>query len=362
VNSTDEEASGDGPNLISVLGRTTVFIGAYLYFLGSVYAGSYYQYVGIPQHAIDLPVNTILFNAYYVFAYGIRLHTAASVLFLTGSIVLLLILSRPVSGRAWLYAGTLFTELVLSVMFLGASYRVAIEAGGFYAKEFITQPPYSVCVTLNSEAAAKMPLEFFDGENRNQRCGLHTIIQTSDLLFLFDHAASDGSPSHVYTLHLGDVAMMDASSSAEVKATRKTRAGRLISQPSRPAAPPPPPPPPPPPRIVLRGVHFDSGKSSIREVDKPILDEAAETLKAHPDVKVYVNGYSDDVGTAASSLASSLKMSSRWAESVAAYLEDKGIPSSQLIVRGFGKTNFVDTNKTEDGRAENRRVELVPVD
>jgi outer membrane protein OmpA-like peptidoglycan-associated protein len=47
---------------------------------------------------------------------------------------------------------------------------------------------------------------------------------------------------------------------------------------------------------------------------------------------------------------------------VTAYLEDKGIPSSQLIPQGFGKTHFVATNSTSAGRAQNRRVELVPVD
>jgi outer membrane protein OmpA-like peptidoglycan-associated protein len=42
---------------------------------------------------------------------------------------------------------------------------------------------------------------------------------------------------------------------------------------------------------VLRGVHFDFNKSFVREVDKPVLDEAAETLKGNPNVKVDVNGY-----------------------------------------------------------------------
>jgi OOP family OmpA-OmpF porin len=120
----------------------------------------------------------------------------------------------------------------------------------------------------------------------------------------------------------------------------------------------PPPPPPPPEKIVLRGVHFNFDKYYIRNVDKPVLDEAAETLKANPNVKIYVNGYCDAIG----SVPYNLKLSQRRAESVAAYLEDKGIPASQLIPQGFGKTHFVATNHTAEGRAENRRVELVPVD
>jgi outer membrane protein OmpA-like peptidoglycan-associated protein len=55
-----------------------------------------------------------------------------------------------------------------------------------------------------------------------------------------------------------------------------------------------------------------------------------------------------------------LKLSDRRADSVVSYLEKEGIPSSQLIPHGYGKTNFVATNDTPEGRAENRRVELVP--
>ncbi len=119
-----------------------------------------------------------------------------------------------------------------------------------------------------------------------------------------------------------------------------------------------PPPPPPPQKIILRGVHFDFDKAVIRPVDRPVLDEAAETLKANPNVKVYVNGYCDAIG----GRAYNLRLSQRRSEAVAAYLEDKGIPSSQLIPQGFGKTHFVATNRTAVGRAQNRRVELVPAD
>ena len=89
-----------------------------------------------------------------------------------------------------------------------------------------------------------------------------------------------------------------------------------------------------------------------------MLDEAAETLKSNPTVKVYVNGYCDSIGKR----AYNLKLSQRRSEAVAGYLEDKGIPASQLIPQGFGKTNFVATNRTAEGRAQNRRVELVPAD
>jgi len=129
-----------------------------------------------------------------------------------------------------------------------------------------------------------------------------------------------------------------------------------------PPLPPPPPPPPPPPaapeKIILRGVHFNFNKAVIRSVDRPVLDEAAETLKANPNVKIYVNGYCDAIG----STGYNLRLSQRRADAVTAYLEDRGIPASQLVPQGFGKTNFVATNQTAEGRAQNRRVELVPAD
>jgi OOP family OmpA-OmpF porin len=109
---------------------------------------------------------------------------------------------------------------------------------------------------------------------------------------------------------------------------------------------------------VLRGVHFDFNKSNIRPGDAAILDEAVEILKAHPDVTIYVDGYCDAIG----SEEYNLKLSQRRAESVAKYLEDKGIPTARLIPRGFGKTNFVAPNDTDEGRAQNRRVELVPTE
>jgi OOP family OmpA-OmpF porin len=109
---------------------------------------------------------------------------------------------------------------------------------------------------------------------------------------------------------------------------------------------------------VLRGVHFDFNKSKIRPGDAAILDEAADTLKSHANVTVYVDGYCDAIG----SEEYNLKLSQRRGDAVAEYLEEKGIPASRLIPRGFGKTNFVADNETDEGRAQNRRVELKPTD
>ena len=110
-------------------------------------------------------------------------------------------------------------------------------------------------------------------------------------------------------------------------------------------------------KLVLRGVHFDFDKAKIRPGDAAVLDEAAATLKQNPNVTVNVNGYTDAIGTE----EYNLKLSERRANAVVNYLEQQGIPASQLIPHGYGKTNFVASNDTAEGRAQNRRVELVPV-
>ena len=137
----------------------------------------------------------------------------------------------------------------------------------------------------------------------------------------------------------------------------------LLHKEEKKEAPPPPPPPPPkaepapPPKekIVLRGVNFDFDKATIRPDAKVILDEAAEILKRNPDVKVNVDGYTDSIGTK----EYNQKLSERRAASVADYLGAQGVDRSRLTPRGFGESNPVDSNKTKEGRAKNRRVELL---
>jgi OOP family OmpA-OmpF porin len=123
-------------------------------------------------------------------------------------------------------------------------------------------------------------------------------------------------------------------------------------------APPPPPPPLPPPvkkKIVLRGVHFDFDKATIRSDSVPILREAANTLKENPSVNVIVEGHTDSKGTE----EYNQKLSVRRAQAVKDYLEKLGVAANRMTVRGKGEGQPVASNDTEEGRAENRRVELL---
>jgi outer membrane protein OmpA-like peptidoglycan-associated protein len=122
---------------------------------------------------------------------------------------------------------------------------------------------------------------------------------------------------------------------------------------------PPPPPPPPPPlatrrRIVLRGVNFDFDEASIRPDARVILDEAVATLRAERNIRVSVEGHTDAIG----SDEYNQRLSERRARSVADYLASGGIADERLTTEGFGESHPVASNENEDGRAQNRRVEL----
>ena len=86
-----------------------------------------------------------------------------------------------------------------------------------------------------------------------------------------------------------------------------------------------------------------------------ILDEAVDTLKRNPEVRVEVDGHTDSKGTD----AYNQKLSERRANGVYEYLISHGVPESQITGhKGFGESQPIDTNDTAEGRQRNRRVEL----
>jgi OmpA-OmpF porin, OOP family len=160
-----------------------------------------------------------------------------------------------------------------------------------------------------------------------------------------------------------------------------------------PPAPPPPPPPPPPapppapeppkdsdgdgvidprdkcpdtpagvavdvdgcPRrgtATLQGVTFEFNSAQLTAASHPVLNEVAADLKKYPRLKIEVQGHSDSVGAD----AYNMKLSGQRANSVRDYLISQGVPETQLTSKGFGETQPLEDNKTEEGRAMNRRV------
>ena len=109
--------------------------------------------------------------------------------------------------------------------------------------------------------------------------------------------------------------------------------------------------------ITLSGeVLFVTGKSELLPAAQDQLDQVAKALKDQGEVKpMVVEGYTDSVGSDSSNLI----LSKNRAEAVRAYLVSKGIPSDKITAVGKGKANPVASNDTADGRANNRRVEIV---
>lgn len=107
-------------------------------------------------------------------------------------------------------------------------------------------------------------------------------------------------------------------------------------------------------RGALKDVVFKSGSPELTLNSKSILNSVAEELKKFPDVKVEVQGHSDSSGDA----AFNLQLSQKRAESVLEYLVSRGVNRDQLSAVGYGETQPIADNKTREGRAQNRRVEL----
>jgi OOP family OmpA-OmpF porin len=166
--------------------------------------------------------------------------------------------------------------------------------------------------------------------------------------------------------------------------------GKEPPPPPPPEEPPPPPPPPPNPDldgdgvlnehdkcpntrpgavvdldgceveavIELDGVHFDFDKATLKPEAKAVLNEAAALLAKHERVVVEVAGHTDSTGPE----AYNQKLSERRAMAVQDYLVEKGVRASRLSAKGYGESMPVASNDTKEGRAENRRVELIVLD
>ncbi|HLL55830.1 MAG TPA: Ig-like domain-containing protein, partial [Myxococcaceae bacterium] len=109
-------------------------------------------------------------------------------------------------------------------------------------------------------------------------------------------------------------------------------------------------------KIVFKGtVHFATNRDVIQSKSFSLLDSIADFIKAHPEMKkVIVEGHTDNVGGDAHNLA----LSQRRAQAIVRYLVNKGVAPNLLEAQGFGATKPVADNKTDKGRAQNRRVEF----
>ena len=121
----------------------------------------------------------------------------------------------------------------------------------------------------------------------------------------------------------------------------------------------PPPAPAPKPVIIEKGrqtlnVEFDFDKSIIKKGYYKDIDNLAEVMKKYPNLKVVIEGHTDNVGTA----AYNKKLSQERAQAVKKYMVEKsGIKANRIKTKGFGEEKPIVSNATHKGRQKNRRVE-----
>lgn len=107
--------------------------------------------------------------------------------------------------------------------------------------------------------------------------------------------------------------------------------------------------------FVALYINFETGKSEIQPASMPVIDQIFQMLKQNPDLKISIEGHTDNTGTEKSNQT----LSEMRAKSVMNVLVSKGINANRLQSKGWGQTKPVADNNTEEGKAKNRRVEIV---
>ena len=109
-------------------------------------------------------------------------------------------------------------------------------------------------------------------------------------------------------------------------------------------------------RWATQGILFETARSAVRGESAPTLKEIAAALKEHPDLRVRIEGHTDNTGSA----DANMRLSQERAAAVKDVLvKEHGIDASRLETAGLGDTKPVADNKTPEGRSSNRRVEVV---
>ncbi len=111
------------------------------------------------------------------------------------------------------------------------------------------------------------------------------------------------------------------------------------------------------PFMVTARVHFDFNKSYIKKEYIPLLNEVVKVLRENPNVRVRIEGFTDDIG----SKAYNDRIALRRAQAVRDYLIKAGIPADRIEVAGFGKERYIADNTTPIGRFTNRRAEFIVI-
>jgi outer membrane protein OmpA-like peptidoglycan-associated protein len=110
--------------------------------------------------------------------------------------------------------------------------------------------------------------------------------------------------------------------------------------------------------ITIENIHFATNSSNLTEDSRASLDALVQYMKENPGFKVSVDGHTDNVGNEKANLA----LSTDRAFTVLSYLQENGISGNRLKFKGWGSTKPLVSNDSEEGRALNRRIEIVVLD
>jgi outer membrane protein OmpA-like peptidoglycan-associated protein len=109
--------------------------------------------------------------------------------------------------------------------------------------------------------------------------------------------------------------------------------------------------------IVLKNVLFEFGSAQLKSVSRLELDRLAKLLEENQQLRIQVQGHTDNIG----SPKENQRLSEARAQAVFDYLVAAGIPAVRLNYKGFGETDPIAPNETEEGRKQNRRTEFIIV-
>jgi outer membrane protein OmpA-like peptidoglycan-associated protein len=135
-----------------------------------------------------------------------------------------------------------------------------------------------------------------------------------------------------------------------------TDAPAPVTEPEAVVAPPPPKAEVSQEKIDLKEkVEFDTDSATILDRSKTVLDDVVSVMKKHPEIaKIEIQGHTDGNG----SHDHNVTLSAERAASVRSYFEQHGIDGKRMVSKGFGPDKPIAENTSEEGRAQNRRVEI----
>jgi outer membrane protein OmpA-like peptidoglycan-associated protein len=108
-------------------------------------------------------------------------------------------------------------------------------------------------------------------------------------------------------------------------------------------------------KVILHGILFDLDRATLKQESEKQLNPMVTLMIRHPELKLEIQGHTDNQGKD----DYNMNLSKNRAETVSSYLKLFGINKNRLVTKGFGESRPIASNDTEEGRAQNRRVELI---